>query len=52
MIQKISDSYKCCSYDLQIKESWNKCIQNQRIRIISDGSCDTDDLSYDAENAD
>ncbi len=25
---------------------------NQNIRMISEGSCDTEDLSYDAENSD
>ncbi len=48
MLQKISISNKCCFLNFPfIKES----IANQHIRIISKGSCDTEDFYNDAENS-
>ncbi len=58
MLQKISISTK-----LFIKESWRKLLftlmiirnvswaANQHIRMISEGSCDSEDWSNDAENS-
>ncbi len=55
MLQKISISNKCCSFELSInqKNHERKCITaaNQNIRMISEGSCDTEDWSNDAENS-
>jgi len=39
---------KCCSFELSIL--YPK--KNQHIRLISEGSCDTEDWSNDAENSD
>ncbi len=67
MLQKISISDKCCSSELSIHQRnlkkfysavFNIIIiiifflaANQHIRMISEGSCDTEDWSNDAENS-
>ncbi len=37
---------KCCSFELYVSYA-----ENQYISMISEGSCDTEDCSDDAENA-
>jgi len=59
MLQKLSVSYKCCSFELSINQKILKessistkilsntsvfNIDNQHIRIISEGSCDRNNL--------
>ena len=67
MLQKLCISDKCCSFELSIHQgilkkstqlfstliiiinvSW---AADQHIRMISEGSCDTEDWSNDAENS-
>ncbi len=51
--------FKCYSFDLSIyqrilennKNDNEKCFLNQYIRIISEGSCETEDWRNDAENS-
>jgi len=62
-VTKDSISNKCCSSELSIHQKiLKKCINNQiylilcwssnhHIRMISEGSCDTEDWSNDAENS-
>ncbi len=62
-VAKISISYKCCSFELStiilssltvfIIDNNQKCswAANQHMRMISEGSCDTEDWSNDAENS-
>ncbi len=60
MLQKISISNKCCSFEFYIPqknpEKFSTCITNrcfletnQHIIMISEGSCDTEDWSNDDE---
>ncbi len=58
MLQKISISDKCCSSELSIHQRNLKknstqlsSTENQNISMISEGSCDTEDWSKDAENS-
>ncbi len=63
MLQNISVSNKCCSVELSINQKYDAAqlltliaiinvslTANQHIIMISEGSCDTEDWSNDAEN--
>ncbi len=62
-VTEVCTSNKCCSFELSIHQrilkklyhGFHKSISNknyfQHIRMISEGSCDTEDCSNDAENS-